>query len=78
MSTHPATQQDLGTQNADLAELDPEVADRIDRELGRQREGLEMIASENHTAVLAGLRARVQKLAADHPLYPGLAPLGEG
>ncbi len=34
-----------------LAQLDPEVAARIDAELGRQRDGLEMIASENHTAV---------------------------
>ncbi|MCV7636667.1 serine hydroxymethyltransferase [Micrococcus luteus] len=33
-----------------LAELDPEIAGHIDAELGRQREGLEMIASENHTA----------------------------
>ena len=33
-----------------LAELDPEVASHIDAELARQREGLEMIASENHTA----------------------------
>ncbi|MFI7481594.1 serine hydroxymethyltransferase [Kocuria sp. M1R5S2] len=49
MSTE--TQQDVETQNADLAELDPEVAAQIDQELGRQREGLEMIASENHTAV---------------------------
>ncbi|KUG61297.1 serine hydroxymethyltransferase [Kocuria rosea subsp. polaris] len=51
MSTHPGTQQDLGTLDADLAELDPEIAAQIDQELGRQREGLEMIASENHTAV---------------------------
>ncbi|MCY1159056.1 MAG: glyA3 [Citricoccus sp.] len=51
MSTHPTSQQDLRTQNADLAEVDPEVAARIDLELGRQRDGLEMIASENHTAV---------------------------
>jgi glycine hydroxymethyltransferase len=36
--------------NADLAELDPEIAAKIDDELGRQRTGLEMIASENHTA----------------------------
>ncbi|WP_308167018.1 MULTISPECIES: serine hydroxymethyltransferase [Arthrobacter] len=36
--------------NADLAELDPEIAAKIDDELGRQRSGLEMIASENHTA----------------------------
>jgi glycine hydroxymethyltransferase len=35
---------------ASLAELDPEVAARIDAELARQQEGLEMIASENHTA----------------------------
>jgi glycine hydroxymethyltransferase len=35
---------------ATLAELDPEVAAHIDAELARQREGLEMIASENHTA----------------------------
>ncbi|UBH05665.1 serine hydroxymethyltransferase [Leucobacter sp. Psy1] len=33
-----------------LADLDPEVAGRIDLELARQRDGLEMIASENHTA----------------------------
>nr|WP_243752524.1 serine hydroxymethyltransferase [Leucobacter ruminantium] len=31
--------------------MDPEVAERIDAELARQRRGLEMIASENHTAV---------------------------
>ena len=37
--------------NAPIAELDPEVAERIDAELARQRRGLEMIASENHTAV---------------------------
>jgi glycine hydroxymethyltransferase len=51
MSTHAGTQQDVETLNADLAVLDPEVAAQIDQELGRQREGLEMIASENHTAV---------------------------
>ncbi len=33
-----------------IGELDPEVARRIDAELARQRRGLEMIASENHTA----------------------------
>ncbi|MDP9325031.1 MAG: serine hydroxymethyltransferase [Candidatus Dormibacteraeota bacterium] len=31
--------------------LDPEIAVKIDDELRRQRNGLEMIASENHTAV---------------------------
>ncbi|MEV4900957.1 serine hydroxymethyltransferase [Citricoccus sp. NPDC055426] len=35
---------------ASLAELDPEIAGHIDAELHRQRGGLEMIASENHTA----------------------------
>ncbi|MET1035018.1 MAG: serine hydroxymethyltransferase, partial [Arthrobacter sp.] len=39
-----------GSLTADLAVLDPEVAAGIDAELRRQREGLEMIASENHTA----------------------------
>lgn len=34
-----------------LGQLDPEVAERIDAELLRQQHGLEMIASENHTAV---------------------------
>ncbi|WP_166828766.1 serine hydroxymethyltransferase [Brevibacterium limosum] len=33
-----------------IAELDPQIAGFIDAELARQREGLEMIASENHTA----------------------------
>ncbi|MGO2860895.1 MAG: serine hydroxymethyltransferase, partial [Brevibacterium sp.] len=33
-----------------IGELDPEIAGFIDAELARQREGLEMIASENHTA----------------------------
>ncbi|MFC8303561.1 serine hydroxymethyltransferase [Specibacter sp. NPDC057265] len=36
--------------DAPLAALDPEIAAQIDAELGRQRSGLEMIASENHTA----------------------------
>ena len=37
--------------NADLGALDPEIAAQIDNELRRQQGGLEMIASENHTAV---------------------------
>ena len=32
---------------ASLAESDPEVADAIRRELGRQRDEIELIASEN-------------------------------
>lgn len=43
----PRTPHEL---NASIAQLDPEVAERIDAELARQRRGLEMIASENHTA----------------------------
>ncbi|MFF2821785.1 serine hydroxymethyltransferase [Arthrobacter koreensis] len=37
--------------NSRLAEIDPEVAEQIDNERRRQQDGLEMIASENHTAV---------------------------
>jgi glycine hydroxymethyltransferase len=36
--------------DANLGDLDPEIARSIDAELSRQRGGLEMIASENHTA----------------------------
>ena len=37
--------------NAPLADVDPDVASAIDRELGRERHCLEMIASENHAPV---------------------------
>lgn len=37
--------------DVDLADLDPEVAQQIDNELRRQQQGLEMIASENHTPI---------------------------
>ncbi|GAB4100591.1 serine hydroxymethyltransferase [Sinomonas halotolerans] len=37
--------------DADISALDPEIAAGIDAEAARQRGGLEMIASENHTAV---------------------------
>ena len=33
--------------NAPICETDPEIAELLDSELGRQRSGLEMIASEN-------------------------------
>jgi glycine hydroxymethyltransferase len=36
--------------NADLARVDPAVAASISRELGRQREGIELIASENYVS----------------------------
>ncbi len=42
--TASATQQIM---NASLAELDPEIASVLEQELGRQRDYLEMIASEN-------------------------------
>jgi len=43
-ATPTATQ---GIMNATLAQIDPEIAAVLDRELGRQRDYLEMIASEN-------------------------------
>ncbi len=43
-ATSSATQQIM---NASLAELDPEIASVLDQELDRQRDYLEMIASEN-------------------------------
>ena len=47
-----------------LAEVDPEIADAIDKELGRQQRTLEMIASENFVPAgdprVPGLRAHEQ------------------
>ena len=46
--TDPATPTATQTiMNSTLAELDPDIANVLDRELGRQRDYLEMIASEN-------------------------------
>ena len=53
----------------DLADFDPEVAALDRRELARQRAGLEMIASENHTA--AGRDAGAG-LGADQQVRRGL------
>ena len=33
-----------------VREVDPEIADALEREVDRQREGLQMIASENHVS----------------------------
>ena len=44
-SANPTATQDI--MNAPLAQVDPEIAAVLDRELGRQRDYLEMIASEN-------------------------------
>ena len=40
-------EQNAGLQLPTVSEYDPEVADIIRREVDRQREGLELIASEN-------------------------------
>src|SRR5690606_35911397 len=51
---HSATKEDDMTDsyfNAPLSEVDPEIAEVLDRELNRQRTFLEMIASENFVPV---------------------------
>ena len=54
-----------------LAEYDPDVASLIDKELERQRTGLEMIASENH-APLAVMQAQGSVLTNKYAEgYPG-------
>ena len=47
MATTPSTLDDLRT--AGLVEVDPEVASLLERELERQRDEIELIASENFT-----------------------------
>jgi glycine hydroxymethyltransferase len=57
--------------NQPLAEYDPHVATLIDKELHRQRTGLEMIASENH-APLAVMQAQGSVLTNKYAEgYPG-------
>ena len=57
--------------NVDLSVLDPEVAEQIDNELRRQQQGLEMIASENHT-LLAVMQAQGSVLTNKYAEgYPG-------
>jgi glycine hydroxymethyltransferase len=57
--------------NQNLVDFDPEVAAQISRELARQREGLEMIASENH-APLAVMEAQGSVLTNKYAEgYPG-------
>ncbi|GAA4380521.1 serine hydroxymethyltransferase [Paeniglutamicibacter cryotolerans] len=59
------------TLTQDISSLDPEIAERIDAELARQRNGLEMIASENHTA-LAVMQAQGSVLTNKYAEgYPG-------
>lgn len=59
-----------------LAEQDPEIAALIARETARQREGLEMIPSENHTspAVLEALGSRLTDKYSEG--YPGMRYYG--
>lgn len=57
--------------NTDIAILDPEVAAEINNELSRQQNGLEMIASENHT-LLAVMQAQGSVLTNKYAEgYPG-------
>ena len=58
-------------QAAGLAEVDPAIADLVDRELGRQRDQLELIASENFTwpAVLQAVGSVLTNKYAEG--YPG-------
>lgn len=57
--------------NQPLAEFDPDIAALIDKELQRQRTGLEMIASENH-APLAVMQAQGSVLTNKYAEgYPG-------
>ena len=64
--------------NRPLAELDPEVSQAIDKELGRQRATLEMIASENF-APRAVLEAQGSVLTNKYAEgYPGRRDYGGG
>ena len=47
MTASPLAQKATDAFNAPICETDPEIAELLDSELGRQRNGLEMIASEN-------------------------------
>ncbi|MEY4424121.1 MAG: hypothetical protein RLZZ258_1224 [Actinomycetota bacterium] len=57
--------------STDISVLDPEVAEQINNELRRQQNGLEMIASENHT-LLAVMQAQGSVLTNKYAEgYPG-------
>lgn len=47
MTTSESASATQAVMNSTLAQVDPEIAEVLDRELGRQRDYLEMIASEN-------------------------------
>jgi glycine hydroxymethyltransferase len=70
--------------NRPLSEVDPEIAAVLDREMARQREGLELIASENFTsrAVLEAMGSVLtNKYAEGYPgkrYYGGCVNVDEG
>jgi glycine hydroxymethyltransferase len=68
---HTEHQSFDGLRSAGLAELDPEIADRLGRELERQRGQIELIASENFTwpAVLEAVGSTPTNKYAEG--YPG-------
>ncbi|MGQ7787535.1 serine hydroxymethyltransferase [Nesterenkonia sp. K-15-9-6] len=72
MTVTPITDSGVSrVQTGSLGHIDPEVAGHIDAELTRQRDGLEMIASENHTA-LAVMQAQGSVLTNKYAEgYPG-------
>src|SRR3972149_9333558 len=64
--------------NASLRSVDPEIAELVDRELFRQREGLELIASENFAsrAVIDAMGTPLTDKYAEG--YPGRRYYGGG
>jgi len=75
---NPTTSAALDTFTASLADIDPEIQDVLDKELGRQRGTLEMIASENfvpHAVLEAQGSVLTNKYAEGYPGkregYPG-------
>ena len=67
---NPTTSPALDTFTASLAEIDPEIRDVLDQELGRQRGTLEMIASENfvpHAVLEAQGSVLTNKYAEGYP-----------
>jgi glycine hydroxymethyltransferase len=67
---NPTTSATQDTFTASLAEVDPEISDVLDKELGRQRGTLEMIASENfvpHAVLEAQGSVLTNKYAEGYP-----------
>ena len=67
---NPTTSAALDTFTASLADIDPDIQDVLDKELGRQRGTLEMIASENfvpHAVLEAQGSVLTNKYAEGYP-----------